>query len=49
MANDQKENKRPLYYLLIGIILICVILVLVEIYTNVASEMGLSLVNSYVS
>jgi hypothetical protein len=48
MANNQKQNKRPLDYLLIGIILLCVILVLVEIYTNVAHELGLALLNNYV-
>ena len=48
MANNQKQNKLPLDYLLIGIIMFCVILVLAEIYTNVAQELGLALLSNYV-
>ena len=48
MANDQKQIKRSLDYVLIGIILLCVILVLIEIYQNVAPEIGLVLLNDYV-
>ena len=48
MENDQKKKKQPLDYILIGIIILCVILVLVEIYNNVAQEIGLALLNHYV-
>ena len=48
MADNQKENKRGLNYLLIGVILICMILVLLEIYLNVTQEIGLTLMSKYV-
>ncbi len=48
MENNNKQTKRPLDTLVIGLILFCVILVLVEIFSNLTHELDLSILSNYV-
>lgn len=39
MANDQKKTKRVIEFIFFLVLILCVILILIEIYNNVVHEL----------